>query len=359
MRVRTVIVSCMALGLAYLLGWPVAVEPQAWTPPPAPALHGQWAPNLALASTRRIFTDGHGIPEDVAIGPDQYVYAGTSDGSILRMAQDGSAPQVLVNTGGRPLGMRFAPDGSLWVADGDKGLLRVTSDGHISVLATHADGVSFKLTDDLDVAVDGKVYFTDASYRFSFHDYQSDLLEHRANGRLLEYDPVTRQTRVLLKDLYFANGVAISPDQTFLLVVETGEYRVTRYWLNGAKAGHREVFIDNLPGVPDGISSNGRDTFWVALPTPRLSDLDKLLPHPFLRKMVARLPKVLQPKPTPMGFVIGLDLNGKVTHNLQDPDGQSYATITNVIEQNGKLWFGSLYEQAVGVLPVTDLPKTK
>jgi len=133
-----------------------------------------------------------------------------------------------------------------------------------------------------------------------------------------------------------------------VLVVETGAYRVHRVWLNGAKQGQTEVFIDNLPGFPDGISSNGKGKFWLALVTPRDDVLDKLLPRPFLRKVVARLPKFLQPAPKRYSFVLGLDLNGRVTDNLQNGTSGCYAEIANVVERNAALYFGSIGESTIG-----------
>src|SRR5260370_23040237 len=111
----------------------------------------------------------------------------------------------------------------------------------------------------------------------------------------MSYEASTKQAWVLLRDLYFANGVAVSPDQSFVLVNDTSSYRVRRFWLTGPKQGQSDIFIDNLPGFPDGISSNGRDTFWLALVNRRDAALDSMLPHPFLRKVVMRLPSFLQP----------------------------------------------------------------
>jgi sugar lactone lactonase YvrE len=287
-------------------------------------------------------------PEDVALDSENRIYAGFDDGRIIRLQADGSRPEVFSNTHGRPLGLVFDPSGNLIVADAIKGLLSIGHDGSLTVLTTEADGVPFACPNDLDVAKDGTIYFTDASYKFPLTNYKADLLEHRGNGRLLVYDPRTKTTRTLLKDLCFANGVAVSPDQSFLLVVETGAYRVHRVWLAGPKRGQSEVIIDNLPGFPDGISSNGRDIFWLALVTPRDQALDKLLPHPFLRKAILRLPKFLQPAPKRYGFVLGLDLNGKVVANLQDGSPQCYAQIANAVERQGSLYFGSIGESTVG-----------
>jgi sugar lactone lactonase YvrE len=175
-----------------------------------------------------------------------------------------------------------------------------------------------------------------------------DLLEHQPNGRLLALDPHSQRPRTLVRDLYFANGVAVSPDQSFVLVAETGKYRIRRHWLKEPKIGQTDVFIDNLPGFPDGISSNGKDKFWLALVTPRQALVDRMLPHPFVRKIVFRLPDFLRPGPERYSFVLGLDSNGRVVDNLQNGSRDCYSQIANVVERNGTLYFGSIGEDTVG-----------
>ena len=333
--------------IAYLLLWPVPINPAAWTTPTAPELTGVHAQNNELAKIERLHIDGF-APEDVAFDKDDRIYCGAEDGRIFRFQPDGTKPEVFAQTKGRPLGLIFDHDGNLIVADALIGLMSIAPDGKSTVLATQAGGVPFRCTNDLDVAADGMIYFTDASYKFRLTQLKEDVLEHQPNGRFLAYDPRTKQTRVLLNDLYFANGVAVSPDQTFVLVNDTSNYRVRRYWLKGEKAGQSDIFIDNLPGFPDGVSSNGRDTFWVALVNRRDAGLDFLLPHPFLRKIVWRLPSFLQPNIKRYAFALGLDANGKVVQNLQDPSPQCFAQIANVVEHKGKLYFGSIGESAIG-----------
>jgi hypothetical protein len=153
----------------------------------------------------------------------------------------------------------------------------------------------------------------------------------------------------LVRGLYFANGVAVNFDQSFVLVAETGKYRIQRVWLKEPKEGTIDTFIDNLPGFPDGISSNGHGNFWLALVTPRQVAFDKLLPHPFLRKMIFRLPKFLQPAPERYSFVVGLDPQGRVVENLQNGSSDCYGQIANVVERDGKLYFGSIGEDTIGV----------
>jgi sugar lactone lactonase YvrE len=348
---RGVFLILVAL-LLYLFFWPVSISPAAWTPPTAPELVGPYAKNDRLAGTQRLNTGSGFGPEDIALDSQGRIYGGMDDGRIVRLQPDGTHAESFANTHGRPLGLIFDQGNNLLVADANKGLLSIAPDGSITTLSTQADGVPFACTNDLDVARDGTVYFTDASSKFPLATFTSDILEHQGNGRFLAYDPKTKTTRVVLNNLCFANGVAVSPDQTFVLVVETGMYRVHRVWLSGPKQGQSEIFIDNLPGFPDGILSNGKDRFWLALVTPRDPVLDRLLPHPFLRKVVARLPKFLQPAPKRFSFVLGLDRDGKVVANLQDGSKECYAEIANIVERNGMLYFGGIGESAIGRIAI-------
>jgi sugar lactone lactonase YvrE len=341
------LLSLPALLLLYLLFWPVAIDPAAWTPPQPPALAGVYEPNSRLASIERVGAGAGFGPEAVAFDAEGRIYGGMADGRIMRFESDGGRPTVFAQTGGRPLGLKFDRAGNLLVADADKGLLSVGRDGAIAVLSTEAGGVALRCTNDLDVAADGTVYFSDASDKFPLAVYKEDLIEHRPRGRLLSYDPRTRETRVMLDGLHFANGVAVSPDQSFVLVVETGEYRVHRVWLAGERQGQSEIFVDNLPGFPDNITSNGKDKFWLALITPRNRLMDALLPHPFMRKMIVRMPDFMQPAPERYGFVVALDAAGRVVENLQDPAGK-FAQISSVVEHEGKLYLGSIGEDTVG-----------
>ncbi len=344
---KRILLVLLALLVLYLLVWPVPVDPVAWTPQAPPALEGDYTPNTYLADAERIdLQNGYG-PEDVAVDSLGRIYGGLQDGRIVRLTPDGATAETFADTGGRPLGLAFDDAGNLIVADAFKGLLSVAPDGAITVLATEADGVPFRFTDDVDVGPDGTIYFSDASHKYDQHHYKHDIVENRANGRLLAYDPVTGATRVLMDNLYFANGVAASPDGAFVLVNETTRYRVRRYWLTGPQRGTSEIFIDNLPSFPDGISYNGAGVYWLALVSPRNPLIDKLAPNPFLRKVILRLPDFMQPAPERYAFVLGLDTGGRVVHNLQNPTGQPFAIITSVEQVGDVLYLGSLTEPAL------------
>lgn len=336
---------------AYLLFWPVPIQPVAWQAPQAPALTGLYALNSKLSAVHTLAVNQGIGPEDVAIDAGGNLYVGYQDGRLVRFDPNGRNPDLITNTNGRPFGLDFSPNGDLIVADGYRGLLRVNpASGSVTVLTDSADGVPFRFTDDVAVADDGTVYFSDASSKFgpALHA-RDDIIEHGGHGRLLKYDPRTRITTVLLDGLEFANGVALSQDQSFVLVTETGNYDIVRYWLKGPRTGQHEVFFKNLPGIPDGISGNGKGTFWVALFAPRNGALDAMSDKPLLRKVVFRLPEFMQPQPARHAFVLGLDESGAVVDNLQYKSDQAFSPITSVQQFQDRLYLGSLTEDHFAV----------
>lgn len=350
---KKILLAVLLVPVLYLLFWPVPIAPVAWTPPPMPALEGPYAANDRLKNAERLAEGACPGPEAIALDAQGLIYTGCIDGRVMRFDAEGKNGQLLVNTGGRPLGLKFAPDGRLIVADAAKGLIHVDENGVINVLATEADGTRFGFTDDLDISADGMVYFSDASSKFGHHEVMADFMEHGANGRLLRHDLNTGRTDVLVADLHFPNGVALGPDDAFLLLNETAEYRVARYWLKGDKVGTLEPFIENLPGFPDNITfDDAGQRFWLALYGPRSADLDALLPKPFLRKVVYRLPAAVQPAPVMHGFVLALDLEGRVIANLQGAGEGAYAPITSAIAHGGHLYLGSLIAPSMARIPL-------
>jgi sugar lactone lactonase YvrE len=208
--------SLLAL-LGYLLLWPVPAQPVAWEVSQNSGYTGAHAANTRLANLQKINTGSELGPEHLAIGPDGKLYAAMSSGNILRMQPDGSAQEVFVNTQGRVLGFDFDAAGHLIAADAMRGLLSIAPDKAITVLATAVNGDPIRYADAVVVAKDGKIYLSDASTRFAPKDWGGtfeasvlDILEQSSTGRIIEYDPASKATRIVAKGLSFANGVALS-----------------------------------------------------------------------------------------------------------------------------------------------------
>ncbi len=334
--------------IIYLLTWPISVDPVSWESPPDTRKDPIFSINQKLSGIKIFWEDdGYLGPEDIVLN-DGKIYVGYENGVIKNT--DG----IFSNTKGRPLGMAFDTKGNLIVADAIQGLISIDMNGKINTLSrkSDSDNIPLNFVDDLDIASDGKIYFSDASSKYGYGSDRLELFEHTPNGRLLVYDPITQKTTTLLSGLYFANGVALSSDESFVLVNETLMYRIQKYWLKGDKAGTSEIFIKNLPGFPDNISSNEEDIFWVALFNPRNNFVEMSSNKPFLRKIVLRLPELLQPQPVNHSFVLGLNENGKVVHNLQYQANEAYSPITSVKQYNDILYFGSLTHAGWGKIEV-------
>ncbi|KAJ0787920.1 putative strictosidine synthase transcription factor WD40-like family [Helianthus annuus] len=271
-------------------------------------------------------------PEDIAYDPKSgYVYTGCDEGWIKRVKLNDSAADTVVenwvNTGGRPLGISVADSGDIFVADAFKGLLKVSVDGELEVLAVEAEGMKLGFPDGVVVAKNGMVYFTDGSYKHGYYDSMPNLMEGRPDGRFLSYDPLTKQTQVIARDLYFANGVELSPNQDFVIYCESFMMRCHRYYLEGEKKGSIDVFVDGLPGYPDNLRYDGEGHYWLAIAWDYSISTHVTMSYPFVRKILAFGLKHLQKMPTLMKFggVIALDLDGKPIGGYYD-DTWTYTT---------------------------------
>ncbi len=351
--------SAIAFGIivAYLLLWPVSIEPVTWEAPEAPPLEGRFAVNDLLADVTLISTGNDFGPEDVAVDREGRVYVGTQQGRILRYAKADDSFEVFAETGGRPLGLDFDSSENLIVADAHKGLLSVDPQGKVTVLCTEVDGIPFVFTDDVDVDEQDVAWFSDASFRFGPERVRHDFIESAPNGRLLRYDLRSGDCELVLGGLFFANGVAVSADGSYVLVNETSRYRVRRVFVRGPRAGESDIFMDKLPGFPDGISTGEDGLFWLAFFAPRNATLDRLSGRPRLREVLQRLPVALQPQPERHPFVIGIDAQARVVYNLQDSAGERFAATTSAEQAGEWLYIGSLSEPNFARVALPSVPR--
>jgi sugar lactone lactonase YvrE len=356
---RQIVTVLGGLLIAWSILGPSRIAPVAWRPQPDPGFEGRFKSDSDF-STLELFPVGvgHG-PETVALGPDGYLYAGLMGGPIVRFRSDGSQMETWADTGSRPNGMQFDAAGNLFLTDSWRRLLSITPTREVKVVATSADGVTLRFPDDLTIASDGVVWFTDGSSRFGDGESQYDALEGIPSGRLLAYDPKTGSIRTHLNGLRFANGIAFGPAEEYILINESLGYRTLRHWLKGPRAGETEVFIDNYPGMPDNIRFNGRDTFWIAFFSHRIAALDWIQPHPFLKTIVSRFGPLFPHTDARWfaspGFVIGVNLEGQIIHRVADEEGRFLAT-TTALEHDGYLYLGSVVMPEVGRIRLPDGP---
>ncbi|MDW3648402.1 MAG: SMP-30/gluconolactonase/LRE family protein [Bacteroidia bacterium] len=347
------ILLMLVLTSLYFLFYPVDFDPVAYSPPENPGFEGVFAPNQKLDQLQFILNETGMAPEDIALGPDSALYTGFDDGRIVKFSLEGELIATLGNTIGRPLGMKFDPAGKLIIADEYKGLISMDELGEVRVLTNEVAGTPIHFADDLDISSEGIIYFTDASQRNHADEIEKEFWELQPTGRLLSYHPESQETRLELSGLRFANGVAIGPEEEYLLINETVGMQIMKYWLKGPKQGQAEVFFDQLPAYPDNINFDGDSLFWVGLSQARNPAFEELYEKPFTRKVIARLPKFLTEteEVAPMGLVLAINLKGEVIHFLQSPTGKIH-DVTSVLPIGNQLYLGNLEHTAIGKLPI-------
>ncbi|XP_010525478.1 PREDICTED: protein STRICTOSIDINE SYNTHASE-LIKE 10-like [Tarenaya hassleriana] len=329
-----------------------------------------------LGSARVVQLGGPVGPESLAFNPaGEGPYTGVADGRILRWRGDSLgwtdfaytshnrqecsrpfAPEM-EHVCGRPLGLRFDnKTGDLYIADAYFGLLVVGPTGGLArPLVTEIDGQPLRFTNDLDIHDQaGAIYFTDTSTRFQRRQFLLSVLNLDKTGRLIKFEKSTGKVTVLLQGLAFANGVALSKDQSYLLVAETTTCRILRLWLDGPKAGSHDVFAE-LPGFPDNVRRNPEGEFWVALHAKKGRVARLALSHSWFRNLLLKLP--VSPQRLHSIFIGGephatamkLSETGEVLEVLEDTEAKRLSFISEVEEKDGKLWMGSVLMPFLGI----------
>ena len=298
-------------------------------------------------------------PEDAVVTADGTVFSALRDeGLLLRVAPGAAAAAPVARLGGRGLGCELLPDGRVLVCNADLGLQAVDPEaGAVEALLGEAQGHPFGVCNNASVARDGTIYVSESSRAYDLTHYRRDIVEDTRSGRLLRWRPGT-EPEVLLDGLAFANGVALAPDESFVLVAETGKGRIHRVSLPGGEAS---VFAD-VPGFPDNLSvgerpaPDGGPLFWCAVPALPALQMAGIhgLPRG-LRKLIARVPERFGPKAPDCCRVAAYDQAGTVVH-LFDGDPATYHHVTGVRERGGRVWMGSIHERALAWF---DLPETQ
>ncbi|KAG8439636.1 hypothetical protein GDO86_005713 [Hymenochirus boettgeri] len=352
----------VAVGV-YLL--PSLIDPEPFIFENPPPLVGPLAVNRNLQQGIRLFYGHLKGPESFTSDNEGNLYTGTVDGKVWvihgeQLSFITQMGQNLAECGtpdlepicGRPHGIRMASDGYLIVADSYFGLYRVNPQtGEKNILISNKeglDGISFRFLNGLELSKNGTIYFTDSSSKWGRQHHRYEVLETNHLGRLLKYEPTAKNVKSLLDGLYMANGIALSPEEDYILIAETSICRILRYWLTGSKAGRKEIFVDNLPGYPDNIRLSSLGTYRVGLATTRFPGLlkpflDIIAPYPALKRIIVKVTplwfySILLKK---HGLFLEVGDNGEILSSSHDPDGNVTWAISDVFEHQGKLYLGN------------------
>jgi gluconolactonase len=132
------------------------------------------------------------------------------------------------------------------------------SDGTLGTLVDKFEGKAFNSPNDVAVAADGAVYFTDPDY--GLRGKPGEI----GGNWVFRFDPKTKTIRVLVKDFDKPNGIAFSPNGRRLYIADSGKPRHIRVFDVEADGGfsNSRVFCTLEQGVPDGIRCDADGRVW-------------------------------------------------------------------------------------------------
>lgn len=341
----------------------VYVSPTYHGMPPVPSTAADcgtsWAQNDRLRGATSIGLGRIEGPEDIILDRHDNLYAGSRHGDIMRfMAPDYETMEVFAHIGGTPLGMAFDRNDNLYVCIGGMGLYRVTPDRKVEKVTDETnrsyssinDDSRLRLADDLDITDGGLIFFSEATVRFEMHEWATDGLEARGNGRIICFDTNTGKTHTVIRGLKFPNGVCIASDGISFLFAETWNCSVKRHWFDGPKKGTTEIVMENMPGFPDNINNSSDGHYWMSFVGMRNPALDLAWRMPgFRSRMAKRVPRDEWLFPNiNTGCVLKFNERGEVLETMWDLGGENHPMITSMREHRGHLYLGGIMNNRIG-----------
>jgi gluconolactonase len=150
---------------------------------------------------------------------------------------------------------------------------RIGFDGRREVLAERFEGQRFNSPNDVVVKSDGSLWFTDPSYGID-SDYEGDASPSEIGAcRVYRVDPDSARVTVVADDFVQPNGLAFSPDESLLYIVDTGlthrpdgPHHVRRFRVaaDGRSLAGGEVFSICDVGLYDGLRVDAKGHLWLS-----------------------------------------------------------------------------------------------
>jgi gluconolactonase len=155
---------------------------------------------------------------------------------------------------------------------GARRVTRTEHDGSITVLIDRFEGKRLNSPNDVVVASDGSIWFTDPSYGIKGH-YEGNKAEEELPHNVYRLDPHTGKAKVVADDFVQPNGLAFSPDEKRLYIVDSGateggpaHIRVFDVDVAKGRLSRGKVFAEDFaPGFTDGLRVDVEGNVWCSM----------------------------------------------------------------------------------------------
>jgi len=147
---------------------------------------------------------------------------------------------------------------------------RTELDGSITVLMDRFDGKPLNAPNDVVVASDGAVWFTDPGYGID-GPYEGHKAAAELPRNVYRLDPRSGEARVVADDFVRPNGLCFSPDERLLYIVDSGishggPAHIRVFTVDGGRLGNGRVFAaDFAPGMTDGVRCDADGNVWCSM----------------------------------------------------------------------------------------------
>ncbi|MGE3797900.1 MAG: SMP-30/gluconolactonase/LRE family protein [Thermomicrobiales bacterium] len=151
---------------------------------------------------------------------------------------------------------------------GGRRVTRTEHDGSVTVIADHYRDKRLNSPNDVVVKSDGSIWFTDPAYGID-SDYEGHKGESEIGGcYVFRVDPESHECEAVVTDLNRPNGLAFSPDESLLYVVDTGASRPKPMYVYDVDAAgalsDRRLFATASVGTFDGFRLDTEGRIWTS-----------------------------------------------------------------------------------------------
>jgi len=255
-----------------------------------PPLDGALSPNDRLDTAAAIGEPLPGV-DDVIAGGDGALYVSVGRRVLKLAGDDFSTRTIVAEFEDDAGGLALHPDGRLLVCVAGRGLAAIDPAKPVPRWLEAADGSPLAGLLSVAAAPDGRIYMVEGSTGRRPNQWRHDLMEKRAGGRLITCGAGLDNPQVLLRDLPYPYGIAVSADGNSLWLTESWAHRLSRLALGGNGLGPREIVAGNMPGYPARLHPDGHGGFLLGIFARRMHLIEFVLKEDdFREEMMATMP---------------------------------------------------------------------
>jgi len=279
MQRRTFLAGTTAAAAATILGpanadvLPLGNLPNSRYPDPrVEVLDKRFKARIGNAAIERIATGFRGAEGPAYFRDGGYLlWSDIPNNRIMRWLEDDGHVSVFRADSNYSNGNTRDREGRLITCEHDsRRVTRTETDGTITVLIDSFQGKKLNAPNDVVVAADGAIWFTDPGYGI-FGNYEGHLAEPELPPRVYRLDAKSGQTTVVADDFDKPNGLAFSSDEKKLYIIDSGLTHGGRsnmrvFEVDGDRLANGKVFAENFaPGFTDGVRTDMAGNVWCSM----------------------------------------------------------------------------------------------